>query len=377
MQLRRVFRFGSVVGRRGSLVLVLVLWAPLVLGACQAPPASAPKAAAPAATTAPAAAKPAGGSPAAQPTAGAPVAAAPTQRPAPQAIKMTVPAKSLAFLPFYVGVEKGIYEAEGIVLEMPMMASNLAVASMTAGEINYTSSTASAIQAAISGSPFKVVSFMLKDLAFSIMAAPEIASPADLRGKAIAVTNLTAADDYAWRAVARAYGVSPDDVTAVATGTTANSLAALASGGVAAAVLSPPSDDQAERQGYRSLAWTADYLKRAQSGLATSDRRMQEAPDEVKRMIRATLRSVHHTLDNPADAIDVIVREYAVAPDLAPSTYQKIVRVMGRDGEVAEEAIREEIEDTKARTGVTADVPVSRVMDLTMLRQVRAEMGMR
>src|SRR5688572_32181700 len=100
MQRRFLSRIGSVVGRRGSLVLVLVLWAPLVLGACQAPPASAPKAAAPAATTAPAAAKPAGGSPAAQPTAGAPVAAAPTQRPAPQAIKMTVPAKSLAFLPF-------------------------------------------------------------------------------------------------------------------------------------------------------------------------------------------------------------------------------------------------------------------------------------
>jgi ABC-type nitrate/sulfonate/bicarbonate transport system substrate-binding protein len=290
---------------------------------------------------------------------------------------MSVPAKSLAFLPYYVGVEKGIFEAEGIILEMPLMASNLAVASMAAGEIHYTSSTASSIQAAMTGSPIKVVSFMLRDLAFSIMAAPEISSPAELRGKAIAVTNLTAADDYAWRAVVRAHGVSPDDVTAVATGTTANSLAALASGGVAAAVLSPPSDDIAERQGYHSIGWAADYLKRAQSGLATTDRRLQEAPDEVKRMIRATLRSMHHTLDNEADAVGVIMREYSVAPDLAPATYQKIVRVMGRDGEVSEEAIREEIADTKARTGVTADVPLSQVMDLSLLRQVRAEMGMR
>jgi len=246
-----------------------------------------------------------------------------------------------------------------------------------AGELHYTASTGSSIQAAVTGSPFKVVIFMLKDLAFTLMGAPEVTSPADLRGKAVAITTITATDDYAWRAIVRAYGVPPDEVTAVGTGTTANSLAALASGGVQAAVLSPPLDDQAERQGYRPLAWAADYLKRAQSGLATTDRHLQERPDEVRRMIRATLRSMHHTLDQEADTVAVIVREYNVPADLAPGAYQKIVRVMGRDGEVTTEAVREEIEDTKARTGVTADVPVSQVMDVTLLRQVRDEPSFR
>ena len=89
--------------------------------------------------------------------------------------------------------------------------------------------------------PFKVILFMVKDMLFSVVTAPEITSLADLRGKTIAITNLTASDDYAWRAAVRAQGVSPDDVTAVTSQTTANSFAALTSGAVQAAVLSPRS----------------------------------------------------------------------------------------------------------------------------------------
>lgn len=344
-------------------------WLPLVaalgLAACQAAPA-APK---------PAPAAPAAAAPTVAAAASAPTTAAPPGPPQPT--KLTIAAKSLAFLPYFVGVDRGIFEAEGFRLELPIMASNLAVAALTAGEINYTASTGSSIQAAVTGSPLKVVMYMLKDLAFTLVAAPEITSPADLRGKSIAITNLTATDDYAWRAIVRAHGVPPDEVTAVGTGTTANSFAALTSGGVQAAVLSPPLDIQAQRQGYRGLAWAADYLKRAQSGLATTDRHIQERPDEIRRMIRATLRSMHYTLDNPADAVAVIEREFNVPPDLAPAAYEEIARVLGRDGEVAPEAIREEIEDTKERTGITADIPISQVADLSLLRQVRAELGLR
>jgi ABC-type nitrate/sulfonate/bicarbonate transport system substrate-binding protein len=360
---------------RFALVLAITLLAPLALAACQPAPTSAPRAAPPAGAPPTAGAPAQSGAVPSQPAAPA-AASVPTPPAPPQPLKMAIPAKSLAFLPYFLGVEKGIFESEGILLEMPLMASNLAVASLTTGELSYTASTGSSIQAAVGGSPFKVVLFMLKDLAFAVMAAPEITSPADLRGKSIAISNLTATDDYAWRAAVRAHGVSPDEITAVGAQTTANSFAALTGGAVQAAVLSPPFDEQAERLGYRMLAWTADYLKRAQSGLVTTDKSLQERPAEVRRMVRATLRSMHYTLDHEADSVALITREFSVAPDLAAGTYQKIARVTSRDGEVAPEAVREEIEDTKARTGFSGDVPISQVMDLGPLRQVRAELGL-
>jgi NitT/TauT family transport system substrate-binding protein len=295
----------------------------------------------------------------------------------PQHVVLAIPAKSLAFLPYYVGKDKGLYEADGIDLEIQIIQSNLAVAAMTAGELAYTASTGSSIQAAVADQPFKVVLFMVKDMIFSVIGAPEITSLADLRGKTIAITNLTASDDYAWRAAVQAQGVSPDDVTAVTAQTTANSFAALTSGAVQAAVLSPPYDEQAERQGFRNLAWAADYLQRAQSGLVTTDKQLQERPADVKRMIRTTLRSMQYTAAQEADTLALMEREFSISPDLARGTYQKVVRSLSSDGEVGPDVLRSEIDDNKVRLGVTTDVPVSRVMDFTLLREVQRELGLR
>jgi NitT/TauT family transport system substrate-binding protein len=350
--------------RRGLCLAVLALLGPLALAACQAPAPAAP----------------AGRSPA-SPVAGAPspVASAPAAPPAaaPQRVTLVIPAKSLAFLPYYIGLEKGLYEAEGLQVEIQIVQSNLAIAAMTAGEIVYTASVGSSIQAAVAGQPFKAVLFIVKDLVFALVAAPEIATVADLRGKTIAITNITATDDYAWRAAVRAHGVSPDEVTAVTAQTTANSFAALTSGAVQAAMLSPPFDEQAERMGFRQIAWTADYLKRAQSGLVTTNRQLQEQPDEVRRMLRATLRSIHYTLEHEGEAVALITREFGIASDLAQGTYQKVARVLSRDGEVAPEVVREEIEDSKARLGINPDVPASQVIDFGPLREVQRELGLR
>jgi NitT/TauT family transport system substrate-binding protein len=288
-----------------------------------------------------------------------------------------VPAKSLAFLPYFLGVARGHYAAEGIDLEIQIMTSNLAIASMAAGELVYTGSIGSSMQASVTGQPLKVVLIMVKDLAFTLVAAPDVTAVADLRGKNAAITGITASDDYALRAILRGHGVSPDDVTAVAAQTTANSFAALSSGAVQAAMLSPPFDVQAERLGFRPLANAADYLRRAQSGLATTDRQLAERPDEVRRMIRATLHSIAYTMDEERDSAEFIAREYGIAPELARGTYEKIARVLSRDGTTAPELIREEIEDNKERVGVSADVPIAQVVDFTQLEQARCELGPR
>ena len=366
---------------RAHAVALLTILAGLSLIACQAPAAAPakPAASSPAPAAAPSGAPNAGGERAASAPAasGAPSPAPAAPAGPPQHVVLAIPAKSLAFLPYYVGKDKGLFEADGIDLEIQIIQSNLAVAAMTAGELAYTASTGSSVQAAVADQPFKVVLFMVKDMVFSVMGQPDVGSLADLRGKTIAITNLTASDDYAWRAAVRAHGVSPDEVTAVTAQTTANSFAALTSGAVQAAVLSPPFDEQAERQGFRNLAWTADYLQRAQSGLVTTDRNLQERSAEVRRMIRATMRSMQYTAAQETDTLALMEREYSISPDLARGTYQKIARVLSRDGELDPEVLRAEIEDNKQRLGVTTDVPVARVSDFTLLREVQSELGLR
>jgi hypothetical protein len=94
-------------------------------------------------------------------------------------------------------------------------------------------------------------------------------------------------------------------------------------------------------------------------------------------MLRATLRSMQYTAAQETDTLALMEREYSVSADLARGTYQKVARVLSRDGEVDPEVIRSEIEDNKARLGVTADVPVARVSDFTLLREVQRDLGLR
>ena len=93
-------------------------------------------------------------------------------------------------------------------------------------------------------------------------------------------------------------------------------------------------------------------------------------------MIRATMRSMQYTAAHEADSLALIERDFGIAPDLARGTYQKVVRTLSPDGEVGPDVLRSEIEDNKARLGVSTDVPLTRVVDFAPLREVQRELGL-
>src|SRR5687768_200265 len=52
-------------------------------------------------------------------------------------IRLTVPAKSLTFIPFYFGKAQGMYAREGIDLEIVVMRPPLGVTALVAGDLDY------------------------------------------------------------------------------------------------------------------------------------------------------------------------------------------------------------------------------------------------
>ena len=52
-------------------------------------------------------------------------------------VRLTVPAKSLTFIPYYFGKAHGFFAREGIDLEIIVMRSPLDVTALAAGELNY------------------------------------------------------------------------------------------------------------------------------------------------------------------------------------------------------------------------------------------------
>jgi NitT/TauT family transport system substrate-binding protein len=318
------------------------------------------------------AAPPAAGPTVVAPRDAGPTAAASAARPL-EPIRLAIAAKSLAFLPYYFGKEAGLYAEQGLDLDVSVVQPSTAIAAAIAGEVDYTGTSGSALAAALAGAPLRLVMYVSDNLVFSLYAQPEVKTVADLAGGSVGVTNRYATDDYALAAVLQRYGVPDDQVTRVTTTTSAASLAALSSGGIVASMLSPPFSELAERQGFSFLEYAANVLRRDNSGMATREQRIAERPDEVRRMIRATLASIRYLQNHPAEATAFVAEFYEIEPDLAAGSTQKIARALAYDGRMPVDAIDAAGEDLKRAQNLQTAARGSEFVDYRLLDEVLRE----
>jgi len=297
---------------------------------------------------------------------------------AAQKARVAMPAKSMTFLNFYVGDKFGVYKAEGLELSLEVIKTDVGVAGMVAGEIDYTTAIGSAMRAATTGVPIKAAMFSMDRVIIYMLAKPTIRSIEELKGgKTVATTGLVATPTYAARVMARAHGLNPDkDLIFIATGDAATALTALQSGSVDVAMLSVPFNFKAEELGFRNLGSAVDYLRTPFAGLAASEAKLKSNPGQVKRMIRATLRGMEFTKDpaNQERVIGLLMHEFKLERNTAARSLQEIVRAFTRDGTMPEDAVKAEIKEIREQVKLKGEVPVSQLVDYKLLMEVLAEM---
>ena len=203
----------------------------------------------------------------------------PSQSLAADRVRFAYPAKSLKYLPITMGRDKGIFQAEGIDLQMVLVASTIQVTALTTGDIDFSGAQSQVMAGAARGLPVKVVGFLTIKPSFWLMARPEIKSMAELKKKTIGITAIGSSTDTLARFLLSKNGLTPDrDVAFLGTGTTSNILTAMKGGTVDAGVLSPPFNAMAKQMGYRTLAYFGDYVEQSLSGVGTSDKMIRERP---------------------------------------------------------------------------------------------------
>jgi len=295
-----------------------------------------------------------------------------------QKIRIAMPAKSMTFLNFYVGDKFGIFKAEGLDVSLEVIKTEIGVAGMVAGEIDYTSAIGSAMRAAATGVPIKAAMFTMDRVIIYMFAKPTIKSIEELKGgKLVATTGLVATPTYAAKVMARAHGVNPDkDLTFIATGDVANSLTALQSGVVDVAMLSVPFNFKAEELGFRNLGSAVDYLQTPFAGVGASEAKLKANPSQVKRMIRATLKSMEFTKDpaNQEKVTSLLMDEFKLDLKTAGLSLREVVKAFTRNGTMPDDAVKAEIKEIREQAKIKADVPVSQVVDYKLLEEVLAEM---
>src|SRR5215210_3744121 len=154
---------------RGALALGLTLLT--IACSTPTPPPTAP------------ASKPAGAVPAAQP-ASPPVAPAPPAQLHP--FQLGVVAFVSYFYPMWIAIEKGFGAQQGLDIEMTTFQTNEAVAALVSGSLDVLMCpTDSCVTALSKGATIKQLNDYLIEAPYDLIAKPEIASVAELRGKKV------------------------------------------------------------------------------------------------------------------------------------------------------------------------------------------------
>ena len=291
---------------------------------------------------------------------------------AAEKVRYAYPAKSLNYLPLFLGKDKGIYAAEGIDLELVLVTSRIQVTALTTGDLEFSGAQSQVSSAAALGFPVKVVGFITVKPTFWLTARPEIRSIPDLKGKVIGITAIGSSTDTLARYLVRKYGLVPDkEVALFATGTTANILAALNGGSVQAGMLSPPFHSMAKMMGFHILAYLGDHVEQSLSGVATSDKMLRDHPETVHKVLRATLKSLRFVRQNKEETVQYILREWKVERSLAEELYASMLPAFSPDGGMNEKGIRDALEREMGRVDKKEEIPLSRVIDLRPLKEAQ------
>jgi NitT/TauT family transport system substrate-binding protein len=287
-------------------------------------------------------------------------------------VRFAYPAKSLNYLPVTLGRDKGIFQAEGIDLQMVLVASTIQVTALTTGDIDFSGAQSQVMAGAARGLPVKVIGFLTIKPSFWLIAKPEIKSMADLKGKIVGITAVGSSTDTLARYVLTKNGMTPDrDVALIGTGTTSNILTSMKAGTVHAGVLSPPFNAMATQMGYRTLAYFGDYVEQSLSGLGTSDKTIRERPELVRRMLAGAIKSLRFIQQRSADSIQFISKEWNLDSASATELYQSMLPAFSKDGGMDEKGIREGLKRETERMALKEETPLSRVLDLRMLREAQ------
>ena len=211
--------------------------------------------------------------------------------------------------PFWVMHDAGFLKEEGLDMDLVYIASSPTVARATlAGDIVISGANSQVIvDAGLNGADLVAMGAITNVVAFYVMAAPEIKTVADLKGKVIGVTRFGASTDFGMRMLLAKYGLeAARDVPFIQIGGMPELTAALTKRTVFAAPMSQPMVYLAQRAGMHMIANLAkEEIPFMHIGLTTSKRWVREHRGEAKAFIRAYGRAIHfmHTHKEETRAI--------------------------------------------------------------------------
>lgn len=219
------------------------------------------------------------------------------------------------YAPLYLAQENGYFAEEGLNVEFYYAAAADIVKNAAAGNVEFGFPNADAVVAAkAQGIPVKVVHTTYQEGLGAIIFGSDsgISTPADLKGKKVAVTSLGSANYFQLQAAMESVGMTIDDVQVEIVGTGAI-LTALTEGQVDAIVFSKLRTIELNNSGFAASEITCDqFLPSFGNVLVAGDKLVEEDPETVDGFCRALNKAIEYIIDGHVEeAVDMSIEKYA------------------------------------------------------------------
>lgn len=277
--------------------------------------------------------------------------------------------------PLIVAKENRFFEQAGFDVELINIPPTIAVTALVSGDIQYVIFAGTTLAAAVRGLPVKLVMVYNDRPLFSLMSRAEIRSIKELKGKILGVATLTSGESFLSRRLLKDAGINPDtEVTLRVIGNTPDRLQSLRAGAVDATTLTLPVDIQAERMGLRRLAFMGDSLESINGGFGVAERWLQQRPDQIKKIIAVAFRGMAHARAQRQEAIALIMSRWKLERDVAEKAFDMMVKTWADNGIATDQALQLAIDESLRLSGAKQPVPISRVADFSLAREVYREL---
>lgn len=300
-----------------------------------------------------------------------------TAAPAADKIRISMTGFAGQFMTFPLAQKRGFLKEEGIEAEIIRIAAAAGRAALASGEVDYSTGIGgTAIGGALSGIPIKVVACFVPSPVLALVSRPEYKTVASLKGKTVAILISGGVAHFAARQIAKHFGLdSEKELKYLAVGAPDARYAALTQGLVEAAVLGPPLDFAARRQGMNILARANDIFVFPETGLVTSVKKLQDKPDEIKRVIRAGIKANRYIRNNRDGTMQFLIEWLKLTRENAAATYDSVVKVYDDDINLCDKGLRLVVDETKKSMKLSRDVAYSEIADLSILREAQRELS--
>ncbi|PKU22346.1 ABC transporter substrate-binding protein [Telmatospirillum siberiense] len=232
---------------------------------------------------------------------------------------------SIAWVPFFVADEKKLWDDQGLTAKSTLFASGrLVLDALTGGHVILgTAAETPVMFASVNNLPVRIVATMNRYECFDVVAAKDIRSIQDLKGRKIGYAQGTNSHYYLFKLLDKA-GLKFSDVTAISLNP-GDFVSSLSNGAIDAFIWTEPHQSQAAALpggGFHVIRTPGLY--NTYSSIIALQSTLDEKPELVVNALKALITADRVAKENPEEAIRIVAEKVKLDPAIARALWPNL-----------------------------------------------------